>query len=138
MEKLLKFYGETTTIEYDGEIFSTPPPETRLELKAFKLLIFEEMKGLSLQVLVQQFLRSEARCVTFPNIKTLLSVAMVLPVSTATMECSFSDMKQIKVRLRNRLLPTSLSKLMIIAIKGPPPPKVDFDAVLSLWKAMKP
>ena len=45
---------------------------------------------------------------------------------------------QIKDRLRNRLLPASMFKLMIIAIEGPPLHEVDFDAVLALWKAMKP
>ena len=50
----------------------------------------------------------------------LPTVAMVLPVSTATVERSFSNMKQIKDRLCNRLLPASMFKLMIIAIEGPP------------------
>ena len=90
---------------------------------------------MSLKELATLFLRSEANCVTFPNIKILLTIAMVLPVSTATVERSFSDMKQqIKDRLRNRLLPASIFKLMIIAIEGPPL----HDAVLALWKAMKP
>ena len=70
--------------------------------------------------------------------KILLTIAMVLPVSTATVERSFSDMKQIKDRLRNRLLPASVVKLIIVAIEGPPLHEVDFDAVLALWKAMKP
>ena len=46
LEKLLKFYGETTEIEYEGNVFSTPADvdktETRHEWKAFKLVIFEE------------------------------------------------------------------------------------------------
>ena len=50
---------------------------------------FEE-KSLSLKELATLFLRSEAMCVTFPNIKILLTIAMVLPVSTATVERSFS------------------------------------------------
>ncbi len=57
---------------------------------------------------------------------------MVLPMSTATVEWSFSDRKQIKNRLHNRLQPSSLSKLMMIAIEGPQLDEVDFDAVLSL------
>ena len=86
LEKLLKFYGETTEIEYEGKVFSTPADvdktETRHKWKAFKLVIFEE-KSLSLKELATLFLRSEAKCVTFPNIKILLTIAMVLPVSTA-------------------------------------------------------
>ena len=113
LEKLLKFYGETTGIEYKGNVFSTPADvnkaETRHKWKAFKLVIFEE-KSLSLKELATLFLRSVAKCVTFPNIKILLTIAMVLPVSTATVECSFSDVKQIKDRLRNPLLPASMFK----------------------------
>ena len=76
------------------------------------MVIFEE-KSLSLKELAILFLRSETKCVTFPNIKILLTTAMVLHVSTATDERSFSDMKLIKDRLRNRLLPASMFKLMI-------------------------
>ena len=66
--------------------------------EAFKLVIFEE-KSLSLKELATLFLRSEAVC-DLPQ-QILLTIAMMLPVSTATVECSFSDMKQIKDRLRN-------------------------------------
>ena len=110
---------------------------TRHEWKAFKLVIFEE-KSFSLKELATLFLRSEAKSVTFPNSKILLTIAMVLPVSTATVEHSFSDMKQIKYRFRNRLLPAYMFTLMIIAIEGPPLHEVVFDAVLALWKSMKP
>ncbi len=41
-----------------------------LEWKGFKSLLFEQMKGFSLQKLALQFFKSEAKCVTFPNIKT--------------------------------------------------------------------
>ena len=56
---------------------------------------------------------------------------MALPVSTSAVGRSFSDMKKIKDHHRNRLLSTSL-----IAIEGLSLAKVDFDAVLSLWKSM--
>ena len=66
LEKLPKFYGKTTEIEYEGSIFSTPADvdktETRHEWKAFKLVVFEE-KSLSLKELATLFLRSEAKCV---------------------------------------------------------------------------
>ena len=42
------------------------------------MVIFEE-KSLSLKKLATLFLRSEVKCVTFPNIKILLTIAMVLP-----------------------------------------------------------
>ena len=136
MEKLLKFSRETTEIEYEGNVFSIPAnvdkAETRHEWKAFKLVIIEEKN-----LLLKELATGEAKFVTFPNIKILLTIAMVLPVSTATVEHSFSDMKQIKID-HNQLLPASVFKLMIIAIEGPQLHEVDFDAVLASWKAMKP
>ena len=94
VQKLHK-YG-TAELENEGNVFSTPADvdktETRHEWKAFKLVIFEE-KSLSLKELATLFLRSEAKCVTFPNIKILLTMAMAFPVSAAAVEYSFSDMK---------------------------------------------
>ena len=59
LEKLLKFYVETTEIEYEGNVFSTPADvdktETRHEWKPIKLVIFEE-KSLSLKELATLFL----------------------------------------------------------------------------------
>ena len=46
---------------------------------------------------MSQFFKSEAKCVIFPNTKirtkALHSVATVLPKSTATVECLFSDIE---------------------------------------------
>ena len=44
---------------------------------------------------------------------------LTLPVGTATVERSFSQMKMIKTRLRNRLNDTNLKRLMRIAIESP-------------------
>ena len=44
---------------------------------------------------------------------------MTLPVSTASVERSFSQMKTIKTRLRNRMGESSLNHLMLIAIESP-------------------
>ena len=55
----------------------------------------------------------------FPNLKTLATISLSVPIATASVERSFSQMKLIKIRLRNRLSDTSLSHLMKIAIKSP-------------------
>ena len=66
----------------------------------------------------------------YPNILFLMQTTFTLPFATATVERSFSDMKQIKTQLRSRLLPKSLNHLMRIAIEGPNKLRdVDFDAV---------
>ena len=65
----------------------------------------------------------------FPETWKLLNITMALPVGTATVECSFSQMKLIKTRLRSRLSVSNLEHLMKISIEG-----VDFNAILDIFK----
>ena len=70
----------------------------------------------------------------FPKIFKLLNIILVLPVGTASVERSFSSMKQIKTRLRNRVNNANLAHLMRIAIEGPDISSVYFDEVLEVFK----
>ncbi len=56
----------------------------------------------------------------FPNLnKKIAKIALTIPVSTTSVERSFSQMKLIKTRLRNSLNEGSFSHLMKIAIESP-------------------
>lgn len=55
----------------------------------------------------------------FLEIFNLIDIMLALPVGTATAERSFSQMKLIKTRLRNRISDTNLPRLMRITIEGP-------------------
>ena len=55
----------------------------------------------------------------FPNLHKLATICFSIPISTASVEQSFSDMKLIKNRLHNRLTELSLSNLMKIVIESP-------------------
>ena len=65
----------------------------------------------------------------------LLNILLTLLVGTATVERSFSDMKMIKARLRNRLSDDNLQHLMRVAIEGPELKDVDFNAILEVFKS---
>ena len=54
-----------------------------------------------------------------PNLSILTKVCLAIPVGTASVECSFSQMKMIKKRLRNRLGETTLSHLMKNSTESP-------------------
>ena len=69
-----------------------------------------------------------------PEMFQLINIMLTLPVGTATVERSFSQMKMIKTRLCNRLNDTNLKRLMRIAIEGPEMKLVDFDEVLDIFK----
>ena len=61
-------------------------------------------------------------------------MCLTLPVSTASVERSFSQMKMIKTRLRNRIGENSLNHLMLIAIESPDElSENELDCIVNVW-----
>ena len=70
----------------------------------------------------------------FPNLSTLGNICLSIPVSTASVERSFSQMKLLKTRLRNRLSDSSLLHLMKIAIESPDKlSDSDTEEIVNVW-----
>ena len=65
----------------------------------------------------------------FPNLCKIATISLSIPVSTASVERSFSQMKLIKTRLRSSLNDKSLSHLMKIAIESP----AELTEVVDVW-----
>ena len=55
----------------------------------------------------------------FPNLSILANVCLTIPVGTVSVERSFSHMKMVKSRLRNRPGDVNLSYLIKIALESP-------------------
>ena len=55
----------------------------------------------------------------FPNLSKIGAICLSIPVTTASVERSFSLMKLIKTRLRSSLNDKSLSNLMKVALESP-------------------
>ena len=87
----------------------------------------------SLQDLLQSMQATEAYKGIFPQTFNLLYILLALPIGTATVERSFSEMKMIKTRLRNRLSDCNLSNLMKIAVEGPQLESVCFEEILDVF-----
>ena len=62
---------------------------------------------------------SDGISTAFPNLAKVATILEVLPVTTATVERSFSSMKLIKTRLRSRMGEKTLDHAMRICIEGP-------------------
>ena len=81
--------------------------------------MFKEFNNISMQEVFGNLLTNGTIKAAFPNLVCLATLALTLPVTTATVERSFSDMKLIKTRLRNRLGEESLDQAMRVCIEGP-------------------
>ena len=55
----------------------------------------------------------------FPNLSKIGAICLSIPVTTASVERSFSQMKLIGTRLRSSLNDKSLSNLMKVALESP-------------------
>ena len=148
VRSLAGFYGEDVEVELCGATFKSPkvldgeglisewPVFRRALLKEKQAFMSAKnlTKSPTFQQLFEEMHSSEAYVGIFPETYTLINIMMTLPVGTATVERSFSQMKMIKTRLRNRLSDENLARLMRIAIEGPEPEFVDFDAILDIFK----
>ena len=70
----------------------------------------------------------------FPNLSVIANICLSIPVGTASVERSFSQMKMIKTRFGNCLGKMSLSLLMKIAIESlPKMSDRDLEEVIDVW-----
>ena len=100
-----------------------------------KRAIIEKMKSTkppSLQDVKVEMEISGAYKEIFPGMFMLLDILLSLPVGTASVERSFSQIKLVKKRLRNRITDDNLARLMCIAIEGPELTAIDFEKILDL------
>ena len=92
-------------------VFSDLPPEW----KTFRRYITNQPMNKQLKELsVSSIL--EVMC---PGLNALAKVCLTIPVGTASVKHSFSQMKMIKTQLRNHLGEANLSHLMKITIESP-------------------
>ena len=148
LKVLANFYGNEASVEHNGTHFTSPPllnsDDLQTEWKLFRRAMTIERDSLmhsknldtapSLQELLQQMHSSNTYSGIFPEMMKLLNILLTLPVGTATVERSFSQMKMIKTRLRNRLSDANLQHLMRVAIEGPELKEVDFNEILEIFK----
>ena len=81
---------------------------------------------------------SESQCLIFPNLVKLLQIYQIIPLTTATVERSFSTLKLVKSNLRNHLKEDTLDWCMRIAIEGPDSlSDEDVTTVIRIWKEKK-
>ena len=122
VDLMLAHYGAEQPAEtVDGDEYTKEAlisPEIRTEWKTFRSYLSKQPKG-TLYSQLTELTTSDMLRTMFPNISTLANICLSIPVSTASVERSFSQMKLIKTRILNRIGQSSLSYLMKIAIETP-------------------
>ena len=81
---------------------------------------------------LHELVTNETLISMFPNLNTLASICLTIPIGTASVERSFSQMKMIKTRLTSRLGEKSLPHLMKIES----PEKLsdsDLENIVDIW-----
>ena len=74
----------------------------------------------------------------YPDFATLARLALIIPVSSAPCERGFSVQNALKTKVRNRLNPERLNRLMFIKLVGPDVDQFDFPVAARMFENMKP
>ena len=81
-----------------------------------------------------ELITNDTLATMFPSLHKIASIRLTIPVSTASVERSFSQIKLIKTRLKNSLNDIRLSHLMKIAIQSPEVlSEIDLETIVNIW-----
>ena len=108
-------------------------PDITTEWKTFRQFMAKQPEE-SMKLQLKELATNDMLKSMFPNLNTLATISLSIPVATASVERSYSQMKLIKTRLRSRLSDTSLSHLMKIAIESPDTLlDSDLEEIVDMW-----
>ena len=139
---LTDFYGKEQQVKFQDYIGHSSPDvdleQTKAEWKIFRRIMFAKFKKETSPTVLRNVLASDTLSAGFPNLVKLASIAVVLPVTTATVERTFSDIKMVKTRLRSRLGEDTLDYALRICIEGPETLDDEtLECIISHWKDQK-
>ena len=115
----MKFYGTAKRVQLNQmESAYIDPEEAELVWKIYWQGHFVKHEGSSLQEDLSWLLGSSDLAAAFPNLAKLASVLELIPVTTATVDCTFSSIKLTKSRLRSRMGQQTLDHAIHYCIEG--------------------
>ena len=145
----IKTYGESfidtpcghfgvpkATKTLDGAEYTKEPiisDETIIEWKNYRRFLAQHSKE-KITSQLQELATNEMTGTIYPSLKELATICLTMPVTTASVKRSFSNMKVIKSHLQSRLSELSLSNLMKIAIESPEHlSDNDLEQIVDIW-----
>ncbi len=134
-------YGKTAIItladQFQGVVASRS--ECLEEWIAYREFLRENFKRglLTKHREVIRDLCSNVTAALFPNMSTFAQICRVIPIHTADVERTFSQLKLIKTRTRNRMNEKTLDSLLRIAVEGPNVQEFPIAEAVQLWASKK-
>ena len=131
-----QYGGRKTAVSLEGEEYEKMglvSSEVKAEWKTLKHYLAKKTQE-DMASQLHELVTNETLISMFPNLNTLASICLTIPIETASVERSFSQMKMIKTLLRSRPGEKSLSHLMKIAIESPEKlSDSDLENIVDIW-----
>ena len=109
----------------------------QLEHYEYNVVQHPEFKSLSTISDLSQWLVSTRKATIFPLVYRIIVLVLTLPVSTATTERSFSAMRIVKTRLRNKMEDEFLTDSLIMYIEREIAEKLSIESIVNEFRDMK-
>ncbi|GFT25325.1 zinc finger MYM-type protein 1 [Trichonephila clavipes] len=124
-------FSKSGTILREGENSDIQPFELYEELQLLKTNSLDSINDA--KQLIQYILENNLEEI-YPNIYITIRIMLIVPVSTASAERSFSKLKLIKTYLRNTMSQERLSALSFLSIEAEIAASVSYDIILKKFK----
>ena len=122
MRTLIDLYSVVQMVQFNGQEDVSQPDieaEETVGVETLQRVLFVQYKTSSLQQVLSRLIVHSDIAAAFPNLSKLAAILELLPVTTATVERTFSSMKVIKTRLCSRMNEDTLEHTMRICMEGP-------------------
>ena len=137
LETLCAHYGQSKTTGSGIELLPVVDiVKTKDEWVVFRQLMSNNFRSCTLQTMAAKLLLSAEVKEAYPNVATLITLALTMPVSTAGCERGFSKHNLIKNKIRARLKTENVATLMKMSLDTPDLSNVDtfnFSRAFEIW-----
>ena len=107
------------------------------EWSSFRQFLKENCNEMKHRDIVSRLCCDSTWAAIYPNITTFAKICRVVPIHTADVERTFSQLKLIKTSRRNRMNEKTLDSLLRIATEGPPVKDFQVTEAVKLWASKK-
>ena len=112
------------------------PQAASQEWDDFRLYMADHMRETSVEEVVDMLIKGALK-VIYPIMSQLAEIYRIIPPHTSDVERDFSQMKLIKMCIRNRMCKKTLNSVLRIIIEGPDLNQFCFEEVIKMWAVTK-